>query len=140
MNVLRTHPFAISNGIITQNPYYIILMFGWRKTRLSICEGERLVIKMNVSLDLLLLISNLSQLKNRERILQIFVEAINSFHSEFSIFFHESTQTQKDTIEIATAKNKFGTMEILGTPEVVAPEFRLLLQMQFKCWLSFLKT
>jgi PAS domain S-box-containing protein len=81
----------------------------------------------NLSLDLFLLMSNLSQLKSRELVLSVFIDAVSSIHPDFCITYTPSPGAPQ-TMEIRTAKNSFGWLEIRGQPETVAPEFGGLLQ------------
>ncbi len=81
----------------------------------------------NLSLDLFLLMSNLSQLKSRELVLSVFIDAVSSIHPDFCITYAPSPRAPQ-TMEVRTAKNSFGWLEIQGQPETVAPEFGGLLQ------------
>ena len=65
--------------------------------------------------DLFLLMLNLSQLKSQERILTLFLEAMNSVSGDVSLRWLEGEErVQIPTIKIATLKNSFGHIVLQG--------------------------
>lgn len=83
----------------------------------------------NIAHNLFLLMNNLSQLKNRDRMITLFCEAINSFHPGFSVQYVEGEVTpDTETMKISTARSEFGSLAIHGNPQTVALEFVVLLQ------------
>ena len=82
----------------------------------------------NIALDLFLLMSSLAQLKNRERIIRLFGEAVSSLHNGFSVSYAGTRRPEGNALEICTANGHFGYIQMHGDLVQVAPEFGQLLQ------------
>lgn len=83
----------------------------------------------NISTELFFLMSNLTQFKNSERIITFFIEAINSFSSDFqiSILSPEEEPSQKN-IEISNSGNCYGLLKYTGNMLSVSTDFPALFQ------------
>ncbi len=65
--------------------------------------------------DLFLLMVNLSQLNNQERIVNLFLEAMNSLEIGISLRFHtEQVEDIAESLEVATLTHSFGKIDICG--------------------------
>ncbi|MEZ5360119.1 MAG: ATP-binding protein [Candidatus Zixiibacteriota bacterium] len=84
----------------------------------------------NLAHDLFLLMSNLSHIKNRERLITVFVEAMNGFIPNLEVAFLDPTDTREfeNTIDICTAKRNFGRIQILSDISQISSEFSVLFQ------------
>ena len=69
----------------------------------------------NPSHDLLLLMVNLVQLKDKNRIIEVFVEAVNHLAPQVKTkYVKESISKAKNLITISTAKSNFGVLKLIG--------------------------
>lgn len=84
----------------------------------------------NLAHDLFLLMSNLSHLKNRERMITVFVEAMSSFIPGVAVEYIDSDESREieDTVEICTAKKQYGMIRILSDLQQLPNEFMVLFQ------------
>jgi PAS domain S-box-containing protein len=79
--------------------------------------------------DLFLLLINLSRLTNRERIINLFLEAMNSLDIGINIHWQPDPVSESgEVIEIATARHSFGWLRLEGNLEELQPEISSLFQ------------
>jgi len=82
-----------------------------------------------IATELFLLMSNLSQIKNVERLISFFTEAFNSYHPDFKIeFAGKEPSREKQFIELKSDKFLLGYLILSGNPELVSPDFPPLFQ------------
>ncbi len=94
----------------------------------------------NIPHDLFLLMSNLSHIKNRSRMITVFVEAINSFSPDFRVEYIPDSDMSGNNIEnISTTRNNFGRFRTHGNPSEISPEFQILFQNAIQVLAIFLE-
>ncbi len=82
-----------------------------------------------LSHQVLLLMANLTQIKSREAVLPVFVDAINTMQDALRLAIPESgSAASENTIEVATHRRSFGRIVVTGDPDAVAPDFFPLLR------------
>lgn len=79
--------------------------------------------------DLFLLMLNLSQLQSSERMLAIFVDALNRAQDAVSLrLLTEGEHISDEAIQIATAQNSFGWIVLEGKEQAQSPELLSLIR------------
>ncbi len=67
----------------------------------------------NLAQELFLLTTTLSQLSNKDKIIQLFIESMNDIFDDFSFFWHSEKPTNCDTIiEICTNRKNYGFVSV----------------------------
>jgi PAS domain S-box-containing protein len=70
----------------------------------------------NIAHDLFLLMAHLTQVKNQDKALEIFIQAINDAFPSLSFFFMENNSSASACHEIATSTFHFGYLGVEGSP------------------------
>ncbi len=82
-----------------------------------------------LSYQVLLLMANLTQIKNREAVLPVFVDAINTLQDKVRLVLPDNESSGAgSTIKVATHRRSFGHVLVNGEPDAVAPGFLPLLR------------
>ena len=84
----------------------------------------------NLAHDIFLLMLNLSQIRSRERVIEVFVDAMNNLHSAIEISYSISNSNQIDVefLPITTIHNNFGSIQVIPKSEPLPGEIYLLLR------------
>jgi len=130
MNVLRTHPYTLNGGVLTENPYYQDPDIWLAENRASVLKSLTNMHDTHKEHELFLLMLHLSQRKNIYEIKRTLIEALNSLWP--AITFWETSendqpltgQTEMDvaTIEIATTQHFFGWLSYSYNSSEISPE------------------
>jgi hypothetical protein len=77
----------------------------------------------NQALDLLLLMTSLAQLRDRSRVITIFIESMNDIFPEFGFVWEEQDAPETSRqIEVCTRNQRYGFIRYAGNPQAVATE------------------